>query len=82
MQQLEQYLGFAFTQDMQCARHCDRLAWTQTTRGIRNLFTASAPDFAPVQVTSWSRDDGRVLTDLTIADDGFRPAGDQRQWQK
>ena len=70
MQQLEQYLGFAFTQDMLCARHSDRLAWVQTTRGIRNIFTASAPDLTPVQVTSWSRDDGQLLAGLQIADDG------------
>ena len=70
MLQLEQFFGFAFTQGMLCARHSDRLAWIQTTRGVRNIFIASAPDLTPVQVTSWSRDDGQLLAALKIADDG------------
>ena len=70
MQPLEQYLGFAFTQDMHCARHSDRLAWIQNVRGIRNIFTATGPDYTPVQVTSWNRDDGQLLSGLKIADDG------------
>ena len=70
MQQLEQYLGFAFTQDMQCARHSDRLAWIQNVRGVRNIYTAIGPDYTPMQVTGWAHDDGQLLSGLQIADDG------------
>ena len=70
MQTLDDYLGFTFTQNMVCARHKDRLAWIQTTKGIRNVYTAIAPGFDPVQVTAWRDDDGQVLSGLKISDDG------------
>lgn len=70
MQPLEQYLGFAFTQDMLSARFADRLVWIQTTRGVRNIFSATGPDYTPVQLTSWRDDDGQLLSELQLADDG------------
>ena len=70
MHSLEDFLGFTFTQDMVSARHKDKLAWVQTTKGIRNLFIASAPDYDPIQVTAWREDDGQAISDLQMTDDG------------
>ena len=41
-----------------------------TTRGMRNVFTAAAPDFKPVRVTAYLKDDGVDTTQLSISDDG------------
>ena len=41
-----------------------------TRKGKRNVFTAVAPAFAPVRVTSFLKDDGIDLTGLRISDDG------------
>ncbi|WP_062268625.1 prolyl oligopeptidase family serine peptidase [Endozoicomonas arenosclerae] len=70
MQSLEEYLGFTFSQNMVSARQKDRLAWVRTTKGIRNLFIASAPGYDPVQVTAWREDDGQMISGLQISDNG------------
>jgi dipeptidyl aminopeptidase/acylaminoacyl peptidase len=52
------------------ARKADRIAWIAYEAGLRNVFTAAAPAFAPVRVTSFMKDDGTDLTTLRISDDG------------
>src|SRR5262245_46305398 len=44
------------------ARKVDRIAWIAYEEGKRNVFTAAAPLFAPVRVTSFLKDDGVDLT--------------------
>ena len=53
-----------------CARSTDRLAWIAYEEGRRNVYTAAAPDFAPVRVTTFLNDDGVDLTGVEISDDG------------
>src|SRR5204863_6742957 len=45
-------------------------AWISYEAGLRNVFTAVGPAFAPVRVTSFLKDDGTDLTTLRISDDG------------
>jgi len=52
------------------ARKADRIAWISYEAGLRNVFTAAAPTFTPVRVTSFLKDDGTDLTTLRISDDG------------
>jgi dipeptidyl aminopeptidase/acylaminoacyl peptidase len=52
------------------AKKADRIAWIAYERGQRNVYTAAAPDFKPVRLTSFLEDDGNDLTNLSIADDG------------
>ena len=52
------------------AKHADRIAWLAYDHGQRNVYAAAAPDFKPVRLTSFLNDDGVVLTDLSISDDG------------
>ena len=70
MQQLDQFLGFTFSQDMICAKQASVFAWIQNTLGIRNIYIAKAPDYVPVQVTVWKDDDGQILSGLKISHDG------------
>ncbi|WP_034833858.1 prolyl oligopeptidase family serine peptidase [Endozoicomonas numazuensis] len=70
MQSLDEYLGFTFAQNMVSARHKDRLVWIRTTKGIRNLFIASAPGYDPAQVSAWREDDGQMISGLQISDEG------------
>lgn len=60
--------GFPF--ELVAARKADRIAWLSYEEGKRNVFTAAAPAFTPVRVTSFLKDDGIDLTDLAISDDG------------
>jgi dipeptidyl-peptidase 4 len=60
--------GFAY--DLVAARGAERIAWLENERGMRNVFTAAAPDFEPVRLTSFLDDDGTDLGGLQISDDG------------
>ncbi len=52
------------------ARKADRIAWMVYDRGLRNVYTAAAPDFRAVRLTNFLQDDGTDLTDVEISDDG------------
>jgi len=67
---MSQFMTFAFPQDLVAARKAERIAWIANDKGRRNVFTAAAPDFKPVRVTSYLKDDGVETTQLEISDDG------------
>jgi dipeptidyl aminopeptidase/acylaminoacyl peptidase len=37
---------------------------------MRNVYTAAAPSFTPVRLTSWLKDDGNDVSDVAVSDDG------------
>jgi len=64
------YIAPAFPEDLVSARKVDRVAWLAYDQGRRNVYTAAAPGFKPVKITNFTEDDGVVLEDLSISDDG------------
>jgi dipeptidyl aminopeptidase/acylaminoacyl peptidase len=66
----EDILSPPYPVQMVSARDTDRIAWISYDRGMRNVFTAAAPDWTPVPLTSWMEDNGRDLTDIRISHDG------------
>jgi dipeptidyl-peptidase 4 len=66
----EDLLSPPFPSEMVSARTADRIAWISVEMGRRNVFTAEAPDFRPVQLTFWTDDDGRDMSGIRISDDG------------
>ena len=52
------------------AKDADRIAWIEYEEGRRNVYTAAAPEFAPVRLTRYEDDDGHDLSNLRISDDG------------
>ncbi len=67
---IEQILSYALPSNLVSARKVDRLAWCEVERGIRNVYTASAPSFKPVRITDFMNDDGKELSAVRISDDG------------
>jgi dipeptidyl aminopeptidase/acylaminoacyl peptidase len=65
-------LDFPFISGIVSADHQDRIGWVQNWRGVRNLWIADGPRFAPRAVTRFSEDDGQELAHL-----GFSPDGTQ-----
>ena len=65
-----QFLGAASPIELVSARRADRIAWVAYDQGKRNVYSASAPAFAPVRLTAYLKDDGVELTGLRISDDG------------
>lgn len=66
----EDMLSPPYPSEMVSARNVDRVAWISVERGRRNVYTASAPDFTPIQLTFWMEDNGQDLTSVRISDDG------------
>ncbi len=67
---ISQFLGAASPIELVSAKRADRIAWVAYDQGKRNVFTAAAPAFTPVRLTSYLKDDGVDLTGLEISDDG------------
>jgi dipeptidyl-peptidase 4 len=67
---IEQVLSPGFPYDLVGARDSDRIAWIENERGLRNVYTAAAPDFRPVRLTAFLHDDGQDVTGTQISADG------------
>ena len=67
---IEQFLAPGTPIEVASARKADRIAWTAYEHGLRNVYTAAAPTFAPVRLTNVTKDDGVELSDISISDDG------------
>ncbi len=67
---IEDVLSPGFAYDLVAADAAERIAWLENERGMRNVYTAAAPGFEPVRLTSYGDDDGTDLSDLQISEDG------------
>jgi dipeptidyl-peptidase 4 len=67
---IDQFLMPGYPTEVVSAKKVDRIAWTAYEHGRRNVYTASAPQFQALRVTSVTKDDGVELSDLSISDDG------------
>ncbi|MGH7471575.1 MAG: S9 family peptidase [Longimicrobiales bacterium] len=67
---VEQFFGPASPLELAVAKKADRVAWTVYDRGLRNVYTAAAPTFSPVRLTSFLKDDGEEVSGVELSDDG------------
>jgi dipeptidyl-peptidase-4 len=67
---IDQVMSPAFPYGLVAARNADRVAWMEDERGMRNVYTAAAPDFKRVRITSTMEDDGVDLQSAQLSDDG------------
>jgi len=65
-----QFLSPASPQELVAARKVDRIAWVDYAEGKRNAYTAAAPQFVPVRLTNFTKDDGIMMSGIKISDDG------------
>ncbi len=66
----QQFLSPASPQEIVAARKADKIAWVDYAEGKRNAFAAAAPLFAPVRLTNFTKDDGIMMAEIKISDDG------------
>ena len=59
---LDDVLSYPFPDNLISAPAGNAVAWTFNERGQRNVYVATAPDFAARRVTAYLRDDGQELT--------------------
>ena len=67
---VEQFMSPASPLALATARRVDRIAWPVYDRGLRNVYTAAAPDFTPVRLTRFLEDNGIELGTVSVSDDG------------
>jgi len=69
---IEDILSAPFPSDLTAAPSGDRIAWVQNAEGVRNVWTASGPDYDGQRVTNYDEDNGQRLGDLEFTPDGDR----------
>ena len=74
---IAQYLKPGLPIELVSAAKADRVAWLAYEEGKRNVFTAAAPDFKPVRVTSFLKDDGVACASPLVCLANDRAALDQ-----
>ncbi len=67
---MAQFISPGYPASLVSAKKADRLAWVVLDAGKRNVYTAAAPDFKPVRLTSFLEDNGVDTSDPAISDDG------------
>ena len=65
-----QFLSPSSPLELVRAKNTDRVAWVAYERGMRNVYTAVAPDFKAVRLTSFMQDDGVDVSAVDLSDDG------------
>jgi dipeptidyl aminopeptidase/acylaminoacyl peptidase len=69
---MAQVLHFPYATQLASAQRADAIAWVCNTDGVRNIWVARAPAFAPLKMTQFQEDDGQEITQLTFSPDGSR----------
>lgn len=67
---LEQVLSSPYPLHLVSAKKADRIAWVFNTEGAKNVWTAAGPDFVPVVLTDYAKDEVFEIPDVEISDDG------------
>jgi len=66
---LQDVLAPAYPTNLVAAGKVDRIAWIMNDRGARNVWTAAAPDFKPVNLTGFARDEVFEIDEVQLTDD-------------
>jgi dipeptidyl aminopeptidase/acylaminoacyl peptidase len=67
---IAQFLSPASPLEVSAAKKADRVAWVTYERGMRNVYSAAAPDFKAVRLTNFMKDDGVDVGGVQLSDDG------------
>jgi dipeptidyl aminopeptidase/acylaminoacyl peptidase len=69
---MDEVLHYPYVSELAAAANGDAIAWVRNIAGVRNVWVARGPDFAPQQVTQYTEDDGQEITHLTFSPDGVQ----------
>ncbi|RBQ09912.1 S9 family peptidase [Pedobacter miscanthi] len=67
---LKSVLSYPFPTQLVASPVGSKIAWAANEQGIRNIYTAEAPDYKAIKITDYAEDDGQELTSLSISADG------------
>lgn len=66
----EPYFNVASPLSLTAAAKADRVAWKTYEKGMRNVYTAAAPSWKPVNLTRYTEDNGLEIGNISLSDDG------------
>ena len=58
---LAKFLDYSFPTQLTASPSEGAICWAESDEGIRNLFYAEEPDYQPVQLTNYTKDDGQAI---------------------
>ena len=67
---LESVRSYPFPGELTASADGNKIAWVFNKEGLRNIYIAEAPDFNPIKLTNFSRDDGQDITSVSVSADG------------
>ncbi|MGH9394710.1 MAG: S9 family peptidase, partial [Terriglobales bacterium] len=67
---IQQVMDSPFPTSLVASGQGEHVAWTADLRGVRNVFVADGPNFAPRQLTHYTLDDGQPIASVRISPDG------------
>jgi len=67
---LTQVLDYSFISEIVTNTKGGHIAFVRNLRGMRNIWVADAPAYAPRMITHYAIDDGQEITQLTFSPDG------------
>ena len=67
---LEEVLSAPYPMDLVSAKNADRIAWVFHIEGAKNIWTAAGPDYLPVNLTGYGRDEVFEIPDVAVTGDG------------
>jgi dipeptidyl aminopeptidase/acylaminoacyl peptidase len=68
--QLAEFISYHYASHLAASDSGDHIAWMELHKGVRNIWSAAAPDFIPHELTNSMQDDGQDLTLVTCSPDG------------
>lgn len=68
--ELEPFLSYTFVGELKAPESGDRIGWMELHKGVRSIWFARAPDYAPRELASTKVDDGQDLSELAFSPDG------------
>src|SRR5450631_2848773 len=69
---MAQVLNYPYATQLVSAQNGDAIAWVCNIDGVRNVWVARGPAFAPLQITHYTEDDGQEISRITYSPDGTR----------
>ena len=62
--------SYPFPSGLTAAATGTRIAWAFNEQGLRNIYVAEGPSYAPRKLTSYNKDDGQALSSVSLSNDG------------
>ena len=68
---LQEVMSYQFPTSLTASKTSGTVAWVENTEGVRNIYTATSPDYEAKKLTPYFDDDGQELGQMQFTDDNL-----------